>query len=79
MLYFERELVQQEWNTIGKPVAVSFYRRSLAEITGAITSNGLVISQMSEGKVSQEAKAPETYAQLNTKPNFIFIKCHPSR
>ncbi|ACJ27637.1 SAM-dependent methyltransferase [Shewanella piezotolerans WP3] len=35
---FERELVQYEWNTVGKLVAVSFYRRALTEIGNAITT-----------------------------------------
>jgi ubiquinone/menaquinone biosynthesis C-methylase UbiE len=79
--YFERELVKQEWNTIGKPVAVSFYRRSLTEISDAITSNGLVISQICEGKVLEKVKgiSAVTYQKLSNRPNFIFIKCHPSR
>lgn len=75
--YFEKERVQQEWHTIGKPVTVSFYRRSLTEICNAITENGLVISQISEGEVSVEAKAKsvKTYEMLRKQPNFIFIKC----
>lgn len=75
--YFEREYVTQQWNTIGKPVSVNFYRRSLTELSDAITTNGLVITKISEGKVSEEAKviSPQTYAYLLTNPNFIFIKC----
>ena len=75
--YFQRELIKQQWDTVGEPVSVSFYRRSLTEISDAITSNGLQITQISEGKVSDEAKAisEEAYQHLSTNPNFIFIKC----
>ncbi|SMY35400.1 class I SAM-dependent methyltransferase [Photobacterium andalusiense] len=75
--YFERELVQQEWDTVGKPVQVKFYRRSLTEITNALTQNGLVITQISEGEVDEKVKDmdSETYTYLSNNPNFIFIKC----
>lgn len=75
--YFERELVQEEWNTVGKPVQVSFYRRSLTEITNALTQNGLAITQISEGEVSEKVKEMDAgrYDYLSKNPNFIFIKC----
>ncbi|KHT62216.1 SAM-dependent methyltransferase [Photobacterium gaetbulicola] len=76
--YFERELVQEEWNTVGKPVQVSFYRRSLTEITNALTQKGLVITQLTEGEVSEKVKEMDAgrYEYLSKNPNFIFIKCH---
>lgn len=76
--YFEREQVFQHWGTIGKPVAVSFYRRSLTELISAVTSSGLVVSQISEGEVSEKIKelSPDTYQRLTTRPNFIFVRCH---
>ncbi|MGF1727507.1 class I SAM-dependent DNA methyltransferase [Photobacterium nomapromontoriensis] len=75
--YFERELVRDVWDTIGEPIEVSFYRRSLSEIMAAITGSGLVVTQLTEGKVSEEVKAmsAETYDFLLKKPNFIFIQC----
>lgn len=79
--YFERELVEEEWNTVGTPVPVKFYRRSLMEITDAITNSGLVISQLSEGKVSDKVKEldKDTYERLSCNPNFIFMKCSKFR
>ncbi|MGF1739981.1 class I SAM-dependent methyltransferase [Vibrio profundum] len=75
--YFERELIQEEWDTVGKPVQVKFYRRSLTEITSALTENGLAITQISEGEVNYKVKEmdSETYEYLSKNPNFIFIKC----
>lgn len=75
--YFEQEYITQQWDTVGEPVTVDFYRRSLTEISNAITTNGLTISQISEGKISEKAKdiSAQTYQHLTKNPNFIFIKC----
>lgn len=75
--YFERELVKDVWSTIGQPVEVCYYRRSLTEIMDAIAANGLVVTQMTEGQVSDEVKniSLETYNYLSKNPNFIFVKC----
>lgn len=75
--YFEREKVSEQWDTVGQPVEVNFYRRSLSEISDAVTSSGLVISKISEGKVDEQAKAisQETYHYLSRNPNFIFFRC----
>ncbi|MUI53414.1 class I SAM-dependent DNA methyltransferase [Aliivibrio fischeri] len=75
--YFEREFITEMWNTVDEPVEVTFYRRSLTEIMNAITDSGLVVTQLSEGKVAEEVKqmSLETYEYLSKKPNFIFIKC----
>ncbi|MDD9174009.1 class I SAM-dependent methyltransferase [Aliivibrio finisterrensis] len=79
--YFNRERVEEEWDTIGVPVKVNFYRRSLTEITDAITSSGLMISRISEGCVDERAKelSETTYNYLKNNPNFIFIKCEKVR
>lgn len=75
--YFERERVTEDWNTVGDPVEVSFYRRSLTEISDAVTYSGLVISRISEGEVDERAKAisEEAYQHLKHNPNFIFFRC----
>lgn len=75
--YFKRELITEEWNTIGEPVEVSFYRRPLGETMNAVTSSNLVISEFSEGKVTEHLRniSPERYEQFSTKPQFMFIKC----
>lgn len=75
--YFERELVEDVWDTVGVPVDVRFYRRSLTEIMHAITQSGLVVTELSEGKVSEQVKeiSLEQYEYLANNPNFIFIKC----
>jgi SAM-dependent methyltransferase len=75
--YFARELVEQEWDTVGQPIQVKFYRRSLTEIANALTLNGLAITQISEGEVDKrvEQMDKKAYEHLSKNPNFIFIKC----
>lgn len=79
--YFDRELIEEEWNTVGEPVTVRFFRRSLTEITEAISASGLAISKISEGEVDERAKAisEDTYHHLKANPNFIFIRCDKLR
>ncbi|MGI9947983.1 class I SAM-dependent DNA methyltransferase [Vibrio hyugaensis] len=75
--YYEKELVKDMWNTIGDPVPVAFYRRSLQDITDAMTESGMAMLALSEGKVNDKIReiSEEAYQRLSTFPNFIFIKC----
>ncbi|WP_045463226.1 class I SAM-dependent methyltransferase [Vibrio hyugaensis] len=75
--YYEKELVKDMWNTIGDPVLVAFYRRSLQDITDAMTESGMAMLALSEGKVNDKIReiSEEDYRRLSTFPNFIFIKC----
>ncbi len=75
--YFEKELIHEQWDTVGTPVHVSFYRRSLTEICDAVTSSGLLISRVTEGCVDERAKdiSQEAYERLKHNPNFIFMRC----
>ncbi|MDA0149003.1 class I SAM-dependent DNA methyltransferase [Vibrio sp. LaRot3] len=79
--YFSREFIEEEWNTVGEPVKVGFYRRSLTEITSAISEAGLVVSALNEGQVDESAKqqSESTYQHLKNNPNFIFIRCEKIR
>lgn len=74
--YFDRELIKEQWDTVGTPVEVQFYRRSLTELSNAITSTGLAITNISEGKVDEKVKeiSPERYDYLTKNPNFIFMR-----
>ena len=75
--YFETQMVIERWNTVGTPVEVSFYRRSLTCIMQAITQNGLLVSALSEGQVDPvvQTMCAKTYEKLSTSPAFIFIRC----
>ncbi len=75
--YFESEKVTETWNTVSEPLEVTFYRRSLSEITTALTNSGFMITALSEGVVSEEVKLrdPDVYHHLSRNPNFIFFRC----
>ncbi|WP_255902911.1 class I SAM-dependent methyltransferase [Vibrio campbellii] len=75
--YFEKERIEDVWDTIGKPVPVAFYRRSLQDITDAISGSNMAMLAVSEGKVNEKIReiSQEHYQRLATYPNFIFIKC----
>lgn len=75
--YYEKERIEDMWDTVGEAVPVAFYRRSLQEITEAITGSGMVLSELSEGRVNEKMReiSQEHYQRLSMFPNFIFIKC----
>ncbi|WP_261817771.1 class I SAM-dependent DNA methyltransferase [Vibrio gallicus] len=75
--YFDTELIEQQWNTIGQPVAVRFYRRPLQAIFDAISESGLVVAKISEGQAKQQQQQVfgERYDYLSKNTNFLFIKC----
>jgi ubiquinone/menaquinone biosynthesis C-methylase UbiE len=79
--YFERERITQQWDTVGTPVTVQFYRRSLTEIAQSITASGLSITAIREGEVNEKAKqiSNTTYQHLTTHPNFIFFRCEKAK
>lgn len=73
--YFQREKIKDTWDTVGEPVEVQFYRRSLTEFTQALRNHGFMISEISEGEVAPQAKdlCEKTYRYLTTQPNFLFV------
>ncbi|MEZ9834482.1 class I SAM-dependent methyltransferase [Vibrio breoganii] len=75
--YFAIERITEEWNTIGEPVEVSFYRRSLQDLFGSIFAAGFLVSAVSEGTPSPAIAdiSPETYERLSKNPSFIYISC----
>ena len=75
--YFEKERIEDVGDTIGKPVSVALYRRSLQDITDAITGSNMAMLAVSEGKVNEKIReiSQEHYQRLATYPNFISIKC----
>ncbi|MEE1675553.1 bifunctional GNAT family N-acetyltransferase/class I SAM-dependent methyltransferase [Agarivorans aestuarii] len=74
--YFATELITEQWDTVGKPVAVSFYRRPLSALIGALSNNGMLLAELSEGKPSEALKtiSLEHYQRLSEHPQFLFIK-----
>ncbi|MCL6416416.1 class I SAM-dependent methyltransferase [Aestuariirhabdus sp. Z084] len=79
--YFATEAVVEEWDTLGRPVPVTFYRRPISAIANAIAEAQMFIANISEGKVSKALKqaSPELYSRLSTSPHFMFYQCKPLR
>jgi SAM-dependent methyltransferase len=75
--YFKKELIKEEWDTIGQSVNVCFYRRPLTELFSAIKNSGLCILEINEGILTEELslKFPKIHERLSKYPNFLFIKC----
>ncbi len=75
--YFAIERITEEWDTIGEPVEVSFYRRSLQDLFGSIFSASFLVSAVSEGAPSSAIAEinPEAYERLSKNPSFIYIRC----
>ncbi|CAH0540988.1 class I SAM-dependent DNA methyltransferase [Vibrio marisflavi] len=75
--YFQQEMLTQEWDIIGKPVEVRFYRRSFTQIFQYITQAGFAVVEFNEGCPAESMKdsSPESYKLLSSTPNFTFYKC----
>jgi len=75
--YFSCEKISEPWNTLGRPIEVSFYRRPMSEIFNALSTAGLCVLNLSEGQPSEalKSKSPKHYAKLSTQPNFMFYQC----
>ncbi|MBY5992766.1 class I SAM-dependent methyltransferase [Ferrimonas balearica] len=74
--YFAVEAIEEQWNTIGTPVTVRFYRRPLEALFAALTQAGLLVAALEEGTPDPRMaeQAPEVYQRLRTQPNFLFLE-----
>lgn len=75
--YFLQEKIVDEWDTLGKPVRVEYFRRSLSQIIQPLTEARFSVLELSEGKPAAEMAqtAPESFQKLSTEPGFLFLKC----
>jgi SAM-dependent methyltransferase len=74
--YHSIELVEETWDTVGRPVKVRFYRRPISQLFMPLISAGFSIEVVDEGKPTQECKEkyPKAFAKLSSKPGFIFVR-----
>ena len=74
--YYSTELVEEEWNTVGRPVKVRFYRRPMSALFGALLAANFSIETISEGRPSEDCrtKHPEAFKRLTSKPGFLFVR-----
>lgn len=75
--YYATELIEEQWDTVGHAVAVSFYRRPLSAMMSALVEAGLRVETLTEGQVARELADidPVAYDQLRREPAFIFFRC----
>lgn len=77
--YFATKLVTEVWTKGSRDFEVTFWRRPLTAMTKAIASAGFVIEQLVEPQPSPELRerSPRDYADLVTKPRFLFFRLRP--
>ena len=74
--YFKRELLDQEWDTVGRPVRVRFYRRPLSELTRAIAEHDFMIEALTEGVFTEDLNRlyPVESKRMTRRPPFLFLR-----
>lgn len=74
--YFKRDLIEDTWKTNKGNINVTFYRRSLNEITESLYKAGFLIERIIEPFPTEDFKKRdfETYLKLTKKPQFLFVK-----
>jgi SAM-dependent methyltransferase len=71
--YFAIKQVSETWMRGGEPFEVTFWRRPLRAMVGAVRGAGLLIEDLVEAEPLPELaeKDPESYEQLRTSPFFL--------
>ncbi|NYH77115.1 SAM-dependent methyltransferase [Actinopolyspora biskrensis] len=74
--YLRTELVSETWPVGGEEVSVSFYRRPLSAVFEQLHRAGFVVHTVDEPHPLPELNelSPDAYAELSTKPVFLFVK-----
>ncbi|WP_417389294.1 class I SAM-dependent methyltransferase [Gimesia sp.] len=75
--YFLTEKIIDEWDTLGRPTRVEYFRRPLSALMQSLTDAGLYVVELSEGRPDKQMQEsdPESYRKLSTAPGFLFLKC----
>ena len=75
--YFETVFVSEEWRGFAdEPITVSFYRRPLSAITGALTKAGFIIERLAEAQPTDDFRRadPEGYERVSQRPTFLCVR-----
>lgn len=74
--YLTTELVDETWDVEGTDVQVSFYRRPLSAVFDQLRRAGFTVRILDEPRPLPELEhlAPDAFAELNSKPVFLFIR-----
>ena len=73
--YFAKKQITETWTKRGKPFDVTFWRRSLSEMSREIDAAGLVIARIDEPMPDDSLAAIDAKndAYLRTHPHFLFL------
>lgn len=73
--YFATKVVSERWD-YGDGIDVSFWRRPLSAMTGAIAQAGFVISELVEPDPAPELETidPGLFQRFKTEPQFLFFR-----
>jgi ubiquinone/menaquinone biosynthesis C-methylase UbiE len=79
--YFAVEQVSERWQMGAGEFEVTFWRRPLTAMTGAIARAGFVIEQLVEPPPTGELRARDAgaYELIRTRPRFLFFRLKPAR
>lgn len=75
--YFATEFVSDEWGGFsGGPVTISFYRRPLSAITGALAKAHFIIERLTEAQPTAEflRADPQRYEKASRRPTFLCLR-----
>jgi SAM-dependent methyltransferase len=74
--YFRTEQVTDEFELVGQPHRVQFYRRPLSETFKALRQAGFAIDEIAEPMPLPECRdvAPDAHENLSTKPRFLYFR-----
>ncbi|MDT8914026.1 GrpB family protein [Amycolatopsis sp. PS_44_ISF1] len=75
--YFERELLEDEWELDGHRQPVRFYRRPLSWTFGAVRDAGFTVDRLEEPMpvAGVDAADPRMAGLLRTRPRFLYFRC----
>ena len=78
--YFATKQITEMWRKGSGEFEVTFWRRPLTEMTRSIAAAGFVIEQLVEPMPAPELRerSPRDYANLSTRPQFLFFRLRPA-
>ncbi len=77
--YFAKKPVTETWTRAGKPYDVTFWRRTLADMSWALHRAGFVIDLLHEPQATDALaeRDPTEHEYLSTHPHYLFVRALP--
>ena len=78
-LYFDTELIHDQWTRGGQEFDVRFWRRPLTEMFAAFEEAGFKLLELKEPQPASECRElfPEEWERLSRRPVFVIFKLAP--